>query len=321
MTNTKLNVDINSGAWTGSSAGSTIASLASDSLIVSTPFTPDNAAVATYNVVRNLSADNPDDVPANNSFAPISFATTNFIYARDNNTTSGYTNNATDGFETGNFFDIYQDQELTAVNVKLATGTVEGTSFYANIYEVDAAGDFLLISGSNIKESTTAMVGQNVILPLTEPLLLTANKTYLAVVGSQDAGLRVVEAGISDPFTSFFLDLPTGTWYYQTGTPFVRLNFDPSASLEETSRDNLSASIYPNPSTSVSSVSFKLSSASYVKVTVTDVTGKNVAVLMEAASISGDQKISFDTSSYANGAYYVTIVTENSIVTKKLIKK
>jgi len=58
-----------------------------------------------------------------------------------------------------------------------------------------------------------------------------------------------------------------------------------------------------------------------VKVTVTDVTGKVIAVLMDESNVSGEQKITFDASSYANGAYQVTIATDTSSITRKFMKR
>jgi hypothetical protein len=327
MTGTTLNVNVNSGLYTGSSAPVTVSPLATDSLFTTAAFTPSNASTATYNVVRTLTTTEVDDIPTNNTFAPISFATTNYVYARDNGVTTGggSTSNGNMGFETGNLFDIWQDQALTAINVRLAGGTVAGTEVYAKIYSINTdpnSTDLFTYEGeSNPKVVTAANLNTNLILALQAPVNLTANTTYLAVVGSYDAGLVVANAGTSEEQTTFFLDMTDDTWYYQTGTPYVRLNFDPSAGIEETNEDVFAASVYPNPTSNSTSVNFTLNSASEVNVTVSDITGKVVEILMNETSVSGEQKISFDASSYANGAYYVTIATEGSTVTKKFMKK
>jgi hypothetical protein len=229
------------------------------------------------------------------------------------------------GFETGNLFDIWQDQALTAINVRLAGGTAAGTEVYAKIYSINTDPNstelFTYEGESNPKVVTAANLNTNLILALQAPVNLTANTTYLAVVGSYGPGMVVANAGTSEEQTTFFLDMLDDTWYFQTGTPYVRLNFDPSAGIEETNEDVFAASVYPNPTSNSTSVNFTLNSASEVNVTVSDITGKVVEVLMNETSVSGEQKISFDASSYANGAYYVTIATEGSTVTKKFMKK
>jgi hypothetical protein len=323
MTNTQLNVDINSGVWTGSSPAATIASLAADSLIVSTQFTPISTATATYNVVRTLTSDNPDDIATNNAFAPITFSTTNYVYARDNNVTtgSGSTSNGTDGFETGNLFDIWQNQTVKAINVRLASGTTVGTEIYATLYSIDPTnGDFIYEGESAPLIVATGNLNTNLIMPLLSPVDLQANNTYLAVVGSFGPGLKVANAGTSDPQTSFFLDID-GTWYYQTATPYVRLNFDPVIGIEENTSNAAITSVYPNPTTGSTTVKYTLKNTSDVTVVVTDVAGKLISEVQNNAVNAGEQTLNFDASSYSNGVYYVTISTEESTVTRKFVKK
>jgi hypothetical protein len=327
MTNTKLNVDINTGAWTGSSPAATIASLSADSLVVSTQFTPNSAATATYNVVRTLTSDNPDDIPTNNAFAPITFSTTNYVYARDNNVTtgSGSTSNGTDGFEAGNLFDIFTDQTATSIIVKLAggaNGTALGTEIFAKIYSIDPnTGDFVYEGESDPYVVVAGNTNTNLNLPLNSPVNLIAGNTYLAVVGSFGTGLKIANAGTSDPQTSFFLDMLDGTWYYQTGTPYVRLNFDPSGGVEEMEGTVSKATVYPNPSIGTTTVDYSLANAADVTIQLTDVSGKVIASWNEGTQEAGDHSLSFDAASFNSGIYYVTISSEGSVVTKKFVKK
>jgi hypothetical protein len=325
MTNTKLNVDINAGAWTGSSAAATIPSLSADSLVVTSQFTPNSAATATYNVTRTLSSDNPDDIPTNNAFAPITFSTTNYIYARDNNVTtgSGSTSNGADGFEAGNLFDIFTDQTLTSLIVKLAggaNGTALGTEIFAKIYSIDPnTGDFLYEGESDPYIVVAGNTNTNLNLPLNAPVNLIAGNTYLAVVGSFGTGLKIANAGVSDPQTSFFLDMLDGTWYYQTSTPYVRLNFDPSGSLSED--ETVSAVVYPNPTVGETAVRYNLMNNSDVTIEVRDMTGKTIQTVTKLNQASGMNELTFDTTDFSSGVYYVTVNTENGSTTKKFIKK
>ena len=322
MTNCKLNVDVNSGAWTSSSAGSDINSGASDSLFLSTQFTPDGSAIATYNVSRTLTADSTDDIPENNAFDPITFSTTNYIYARDNNTVDGSTSNGTDGFETGNFFDIFTDQNVTAINTYLTDGTTVGTEYYAKIYSIDpTTGDFVSEGTTDPFIVATSDLNTELVLKLIDPITLVAGSTYLAVVVCEQSGLEVANAGISDPQTSFFYDYASSTWFYQTETPYVRLNFDPSVGLTENTAEISVASVYPNPTSGETSVQFNVSAASNVTLHVTDVTGKVVYTTTNNIQTAGTNLLSFDASSYSNGVYYLTLSSDNGTVTKKFIKK
>lgn len=324
MTNSMLNVNINSGAWTGTSVATTINANASDSLALSTQFTPSSASTATYSVARSLSSTNTDDIPANNTFSTINFTTTNFIYARDNNVVSGNTSNGTDGFETGNYFDIWQDQTATAINVRLvggASGTTVGTEIYATLYSVDpTTGDFIFAGESLPLVVAASNLNTNLVMILQTPVLLTANTTYLAVVGSFGPGLKVANAGTSEPQTSFFYDMSVPEWYYQTATPYVRLNFDPSVGIEENNSSVAIGNVFPNPTSGLTTVNYSLANAADVTVEVVDITGKVVYTAANSAE-AGANQVSFEAASFSNGVYYVTIATEESTVTKKFIKK
>ena len=326
MNNAQLNVNINSGAWTGSSAtGVNIPTLNEDSLFTTTQFTPSSTAAATYNVTRTITSTETDDVPANNAIPALTFSTTNYIYARDNNTVAGNTSNGTDGFEVGNLFDIWADQTVKAVNVRLAGGsggTTVGTEIFVKIYSIDqTTGDFVWEGESAPFVVATGNLNTNLVMELIDPVNLVANNTYLAVVGAFGPGLKVANAGTSEPQTSFFLDLLDGTWYYTTSTPYVRLNFDPGVGIEETEGNVAISNVYPNPTTGTTTIDYSLVNASDVTVEVVDITGKVVYSVNNGTQVAGDYQVSFDAAGYSNGVYYVNITSNESTVTKKFIKK
>ncbi|MEY4521667.1 MAG: hypothetical protein RIT10_852, partial [Bacteroidota bacterium] len=326
MSNVKLNIDVNSGAATGSSTPVTIASQADDSLAIATSYTP--AGIGTYAVTRTLTATNTDDVPTNNTFAPITFSVNNYIYARDNGVYAGTTSNGTDGFEVGNFFDIWSDQMVQGINTRIATGTPVGTEVYGKIYYVDTAtGDFTYLTESDPFTVTTAMLNTDKLIVLPDPVQLTANTTYVVVVGTLSPNLKIANAGTSYKQTSFIFDRgvidaqnPDGTWFYQTGTPVVRLNFDPTLSINENSAFATVGNVYPNPTSGEATINYSLMNAAKVAVNVLDITGKTIYT-KSIAQNAGANSVTFDATSFTSGVYYVTVATEGSTVTKKLIKK
>jgi hypothetical protein len=322
--NAKLNVNVNSGVFTGSSAPANIPSLDSLDLVTSTSFTPP-ANTASYTVVRTITSDSIDDVPTNNVLPNLNFSVTNYIYARDNNSASGNTSNGADGFEAGNLFDIFADQTLKAINVRLAggtTGTTVGTEIYAKLYSIDAAtGDFVFEAESDPFIVATNNLNTNLVLQLQAPVDMLANTTYLAVVGSYTEGLKIANAGTSDPQTSFFYDTPTDTWFYQTSTPYVRLNFDPTVGLNEESTEINGVSLYPNPTSTETTINFYLETKGDVNITLSDLTGKSVGAIELANLTIGANSTNIDCSSLNSGVYYVTISTNGSSVTKKFVKK
>ncbi len=94
-----------------------------------------------------MTADSTDDVPANNVIANTAFSVTNYIYARDNGTPAGSTSNGTDGFESGNLFDIWSAQTLKGIDVRMvggASGTTVGTEVFVKLFFFNISNEGLI---------------------------------------------------------------------------------------------------------------------------------------------------------------------------------
>lgn len=317
----QYSINVNGGAFTSSSPVTTIPSLDTATLTVSTPFTP--TALGNYTVVHALTADSTDDVPSNNTIANTAFSVTNYIYARDNGTPAGSTSNGTDGFESGNLFDIWTAQTLKGIDVRMlggASGTTVGTEVFVKLYSVDATtGDFVFESESDPYIVTAADLNVNKMLMLNVPVNLVANTTYLAVMGAYSQGLKVVNAGSSEPQTSFFFDYFDNTWYYQTGTPWVRMNFDPTIGINEESA-SIATLVYPNPANDVLNVKMEINNATSGVIAIYNAAGSKVQETSFNASngISVEQLSINDLSA---GLYTVKITTNDGFATRKFTKK
>jgi hypothetical protein len=259
----------------------------------------------------------------------IAFYVTDYTYARDNNEASGSTTNGTDGFEVGNLFDIWNDQELKALSVQLPggnNGATVGTEFFLKLYSLDpnatgSIGDALIYEEETEPIIvTTSMLNQTVTFPLNSPVFLTANTTYLAVAGSYTEGLRVSNAGTSDPQTSFFLDLADGTWYYTNSTPIVRMDFDPTIGLNENALEMQVGTIFPNPASDEARVRINLMNSSGIKIHVSDLYGKTLSV-QDVNAQSGQNEFFINTESFASGVYCVHVFDGLNTITRKFTKK
>ncbi|MDB3905116.1 T9SS type A sorting domain-containing protein [Crocinitomicaceae bacterium] len=328
QTNVQLNADINSGVFTGSSDPITVDPLDTTDLTLSTQFTPP-ASIMNYTVTQTITADSVDDVPSNNELPNISFYITDYTYARDNNDASGSTSNGTDGFEAGNLFDIWNDQELKALSVQLPggnNGATVGTEFFLKLYSLDpnatgSIGDALIYEEETEPIIvTTAMLNQTVTFPLNSPVFLAANTTYLAVAGSYTEGFRVSNAGASAPQTSFFLDLADATWYYTTSTPIVRMDFDPTIGLDENALEMQVGTIFPNPASDEARIRINLINSSNIKISVSDLYGKTLSV-QDVNAQSGQNEFFINTEAFASGVYCVNIFDGLNTITRKFTKK
>ncbi|NVK64227.1 MAG: T9SS type A sorting domain-containing protein [Flavobacteriales bacterium] len=336
QTEVQLNVDI-TGPTTynaSSPAGVSIAAVDYDSLIVA-PFTPNG--VGTYNITWGLSQNEVDDIPSNNDNESITFEVTDYVYARDKGTQEAVFSNGGDGFVLGSYYDIFTDDVMYSVDVKIASTAVVGSTVTGRVYSLDPnattlASALVLEDQSFEYTLTSSDIGQIINLDLATNgnagFPVFAGETYFVAVGSDGDGGTTSGATIgltNFPIeqTCFMYNAPDDTWYLAPGTPMVRMNLDPASNnvgLEEQSL-LFGAEVYPNPATDNASVRYIMGAASDVTIEVKDITGKVVASFNEGTKAEGSHVLNVNTAAFAEGVYYVTIESGKSLVTKKLVKK
>ena len=324
LTNVTFGVNVNSGVFTNTTAPVTINPLETDSLFT-TNFTP--SGNGTYSVVRTLSMTETDDVPTNNAAFPvITFDVVDYIYARDNNVPAGSVT-YTDGMETGNLFDIYTNQEVKGVDVRIDGDSPDNIEAYTTIYvwsgaawEYAAGSDPVVIAPSDMDHSDYTIM-------LEEPYTMEAGKTYLVMVGSYEPDLVIATAGNSVPQTSFVTHgndwtvLPVEQRFYTTNTPMVRLNFDPTLSADEIADVATNVLASPNPFNNETNVSFNLKNSAEVSLVVTDLAGRTVFTSEAATMNAGTQVITIDGSAFGAGMYNYTLTIEGKSITNHIVKK
>jgi len=85
--------------------------------------------------------------------------------------------------------------------------------------------------------------------------------------------------------------------------------------------ENLRAiAIFPNPTSNKVNIEFELKNSANVTIEVTDLTGKVIATKQIKNAHSGTNLVSMDSSEYARGIYSVSVKTNDSLSTHKLIK-
>jgi hypothetical protein len=326
QTNSIMSVDVNGGTFTATSAtGFTSLVGATDTLFATTSYVP-ASAVGSHTAVITTSADNADDAPADNT-GSTTFNITNNIYARDNGTVDGTVFNQGESYEAGNVYDIFADQMLYAVNVKVSNVSAGAPLIYGKLYMFDPVdGSRVFVDQTEDYQLTTAQMTASAEVPLVfnAPIQLTANNSYLLVVGSYgDAGatndLVIAAAGTSEPQTSNLYDEPTTTWFYVTSTPWVRMNFDASIGIQETKIDEASlGQNFPNPSNGVTSFNYTLANNANVMIEISDLSGKVIEVINEGSKTAGTYTVQLDYSNLSAGTYFYTLSTENGKVTKSM---
>ena len=178
---------------------------------------------------------------------------------------------------------------------------------------VDESGSYVLEATDLDADVTLSFLGGN--QPLNE------GESYLLVAGSNGDGgatndLIVGTSGVSEPQTSFYLDLTDNTWYYTTSTSMVRMNFDPALGVNE-ANNTFGLEVAPNPAADATSITFTVKNTSDASITVIDMAGKVVAN-QSLSGVNGTQVIEINTSALNSGMYTVNVTANGTTVCKKL---
>lgn len=309
---------IPSPAFAGSSAPMLLPVSATDTLDLTTGFTP--TAVGNFAFTGTLT-NGTDANPADNTLPAINFATTTHDYSRTLPAATGGLFNQGNKYVMGNIFDITAAADATGVRAFIASTSVAGQLFSARIYGTTGP-EFDLIAETELHELAAGELGTFVTLQFDSPVPLDANGSYLIAIstpGSGGVGNDIVLGtnGVSEEQTTYLRD-ETDTWFYMTSTPMVELTFDPSLSIEDAEANSYGVSVYPNPANEEVKVSFNLNGASSASVNVIDMTGKVVA---SQEATAGSNAVSINTSNLSAGIYTVSFTANNTTVTKKLVVK
>ncbi|MAE86477.1 MAG: sialate O-acetylesterase [Flammeovirgaceae bacterium] len=80
-------------------------------------------------------------------------------------------------------------------------------------------------------------------------------------------------------------------------------------------------STYPNPAKDVTNVSFTLNRPMEISLNVQDLSGRQVRIITSKSYDLGSHTIQIDLSGLESGVYFYSMITDQSIITRKLIKK
>lgn len=130
-----------------------------------------------------------------------------------------------------------------------------------------------------------------------------------------NSGVQLQDGGflVSGNFDYFPELLPTNIWIMRLDNEAtVRPN--PNIFVP----DNLFISTYPNPFNRATTISFDLTHPGMVKLNVFDVTGRQVATLINDNMTAGQHQVLFDGSGLASGIYFARLEAGGEMMTRKL---
>lgn len=82
---------------------------------------------------------------------------------------------------------------------------------------------------------------------------------------------------------------------------------------------NISLANYPNPFNPLTKIAYSLPIASKINLTIYDILGREIAVLVNEQKEAGNYEVSFNASHLASGIYIYRLSTSNKVAVRKML--
>ncbi len=126
-----------------------------------------------------------------------------------------------------------------------------------------------------------------------------------------DGGFLVVTRRHDDP-----ADIDTSSTYLiRLATDLEAVDHPDAGALPE----SISLTTYPNPFNATTTISFSLPQASPARLSLCDLMGREVEVMLDGNLPGGEQRISFEASHLPSGVYFLHLNAQHSSLTHKLL--
>ena len=325
--NTKVTDVTQNTVFTSLSNPITLVSSQQDTFVANQTFTP--ASVGLYNIEMWGVGDS-----ANTDTATKQTVVTDFVYGKDENTYQGFyvIANATRQNHITSYFDIYDNVNLTAVEVYISPNSVPGAKIYGILYENDPSAGAAPIYLDQTDDYTIISADRDnwVKIYFASPIPLIAGTAYEMGIGGYQHPIEFSEVGYSGialgTENSLYDEIGTSTnsngvptWYYITRNPMIRMNFDPgNINSTQELRNKNRFNVYPNPSEGIVNINFSNNIRKGEKITITNVLGRKVFdYSVTEASESTNLKI----KDLTPGIYTITLEGAKYRISKNLIIK
>jgi hypothetical protein len=238
----------------------------------------------------------------------------------------------TSGFSS--YVSGYQNLDLAPVTFHSVTGLASNTTYYYRIRAYNSGGTS---GNSNTITVTTAAVSPPAaLLPSgsfsASPDTLIARGSVTLVWTDSNATSASIDNGVGsvsisggkmtltvDSSVTFFITLTNsvGSRKYKAAITVL-----PPAKEAASSRGPVEFSLhqnYPNPFNPVTTIRYELPWGSHVTITVYDMLGRAVSVLVNDRREAGAYQVMFDGSNLASGMYFYILQAGSFVVAKKLL--
>jgi len=348
QTGVKLNVAVEkdgSEIYNSSSTGVSLAKLDTTIVSLTNTFIPEGTGE--YSISFNLSQDQEDQIPADNTLPNATFSVVDTVCARDDGnitslirySTSSYEGGDVDGSRAVTRFDIPNEGALKSMSIFIFDDSLSvGTSFKAVVFGLSDLG----ITNAPILESDIVDINTSddlnkwyhipFITDGINELVFQEGASFLVGievfgVGATSGDRRVsigAERRTQQPQRTTYVYVTGGTpgWgFTENGQPLIRLNIlDPTTNVKNPDQNHFKlGQNIPNPTSNETRIEYFLSDFTGVNLSVIDITGKSVYSENLGNKPQGKHQVNLNLSDLSNGIYFYTLRTKFGEQTKRMI--
>jgi hypothetical protein len=99
----------------------------------------------------------------------------------------------------------------------------------------------------------------------------------------------------------------------------VKAAYDAATAVEDVISPDFGLRNYPNPFNSNTTISFNLEKAAHVNLSVFDISGRRVEVLLDENRIAGLHEVQFAPENNTSNIYFIRLTTDDNTVTRKMM--
>ncbi|MDP2187515.1 MAG: T9SS type A sorting domain-containing protein [Sphingobacteriaceae bacterium] len=353
--NTKVNAGTNT-IFNNSTANFTLLTNRRDTVNSTALFPVEGRTKGNYSIILTAEMDSVDANPLDNSIT-LPFAITDSIYSAMSTTvtrattlgTASFTGNA-DGFIAASLIELTNVDTITAVRIHLGSTTVAGgiitaavrdtnglaNSEYANAFSFTPLieSEAYTVTAADITRGFVDILIPRFLSGTPQNLILPAGAYYLSAELISNGGashIRIIDDLTYERFAPFYqsiIYLPappnaSARWYTNGVSMGISGVFGDARRLGLNVNDlqkNLSLkSVYPNPAKNEVNISYQLTKAAEVSITIRDIAGRTVMQSIEGLQFEGTQKATLTLNGLNAGMYFVELNAGGAVAQQKLI--
>ncbi|MDD2305135.1 MAG: T9SS type A sorting domain-containing protein [Prolixibacteraceae bacterium] len=144
----------------------------------------------------------------------------------------------------------------------------------------------------------------------------TMEAWYKATKRTNQLFTNNTDVKIADPF-----NFASPNFQPATDSPVQNASYWVITAVEPTIANEANLVSYPNPFSGSTNIELQLEKSSYVRIVVTDISGRTVANLQEGNLTEGTHRFEFDGSALPKGMYIAKVITSDSQKSVKMISK